>query len=42
MRRFVLPLIAVGLIAVSLSGCVVYPGGGGGGGRWCYYHPYRC
>jgi len=39
MRRYLFPLVALGLIAASLSGCVVYPGRGPG---WCYYHPYRC
>lgn len=40
MRRYVLPLVALGLIAITVSGCVVYPERGGG--RWCYYHPNRC
>ena len=26
-------------IAVSMTGCIVEPGGGGG---WCFWHPYRC
>ena len=39
MRRYFLPLVGLGLIMVSLSGCVVYPARGPG---WCYYHPYKC
>jgi hypothetical protein len=38
MRRFIAPLILLGL-AFSLSGCVVE---GRGGGGWCFYHPHRC
>jgi hypothetical protein len=39
MRRYLLPLAALGIIAVSLSACVVYDHPGRG---WCYFHPYRC
>jgi hypothetical protein len=39
MRKYLFPLVALGLIAATLSGCVVAPGRGGG---WCYYHPWRC
>jgi hypothetical protein len=31
-------VIGLVVMAASMSGCVVAPGGGG----WCYWHPYRC